>query len=90
VDGLWKRLTGLLKLGHLPKNYPNCGRLDATETCGALVIEKLCYHARFSLRVLPLEIQYDAVPGPAVVSHRSLTVLLKYRGVRAAVAGGGI
>ena len=48
MDGLWKRLKGLLKLGHLPKNYPNRrGAWMQLKLLLALVIEKLYYHARF-------------------------------------------
>jgi hypothetical protein len=33
VDGLWERLKGLLKLGHLAQELSQIGgRLDATET----------------------------------------------------------
>ena len=59
MDGLWKRLKGLLKLGHLPKNYPNRrGAWMQLKLLLALVIEKLYYRARFfPLWVYRLELQ---------------------------------
>jgi Transposase DDE domain len=48
VELAFKRLKGLLKLGHLPKNDPQSARAWLQlKLLLALVIEKLCYQARF-------------------------------------------
>ena len=48
IELAFKRLKGLLKLGYLPKNDPQSARAWLQlKLLLALVIEKLCYDARF-------------------------------------------
>ena len=48
IELAFKRLKGLLKLGHVPKKDPESARAwMQLKLLLALVIEKLCYEARF-------------------------------------------